>query len=86
MMPTARAPILDPQTATGDTARFFEATTHLRGRIPNSARVWAHIPHIVRFHLLAGTVLQREGAGGSLSCKIKEMAVLRTSHVNSCHY
>jgi hypothetical protein len=82
----SRIPILDPQTATGETARFFEATARFRGRVPNSSLVWGHIPHIAQFQLLAGAGLQREGGGGVLSCRIKEMAVLKTSHVNSCRY
>jgi hypothetical protein len=81
-----RAPIVDIDTARGETARFFEASAQMRGRIPNSTRVWGHIPYIAKFQLSAGTVLQREGAGGVLSCRIKEMAVLKTSHVNTCNY
>lgn len=81
-----RAPILDPATASGETARFFGASAQMRGRIPNSTRVWGHIPYLAKFQLPAGAVLQREGAGGYLSCRIKEMAVLKTSHVNSCNY
>lgn len=82
----SRAPIIDPASATGQTALFFEATTELRGRVPNSSRVWGHNPHLAKFQLPLGTALQREGAGGILSCRIKEMAVLKTSHVNTCHY
>ncbi len=81
-----RAPIIDPATATGEVQRFFEASAQMRGRIPNSTRVWAHIPYLAKFQLPAGTVLQREGAGGVLSCRIKEMAILKTSHVNTCNY
>ena len=81
-----RAQIPDIGQATGETARFFAATAQMRGRVPNSSRVWGHIPHIAKFQLPVGTVLQREGAGGVLSCRIKEMAVLKTSHVNSCNY
>ena len=81
----SRVPITDPLTATGETARFFEASKQFRGRVPNSARVWGHIPHVTKFQLLAGIGLQREG-GGMLSCRIKEMAVLKTSHVNGCAY
>ena len=83
---TVRAPIIDPQTASGEVARFFEASGALRGRVPNSSRVWGHVPHVAKFHLLASVSLQREGAGGVLSCRIKEMAVLKTSHVNTCAY
>jgi len=81
-----RAPIIDPATASGEAQRFFEATAQMRGRIPNSSRVWGHIPYLAKFQLPAGAVLQREGAGGVLSCRIKEMAVLKTSHVNTCNY
>jgi hypothetical protein len=82
----SRISTVDPKTATGEVARFFEATTQFRGRVPNSSLVWGHIPHIAKFQLLAGAGLQREGGGGLLSCRIKEMAVLKTSHVNRCAY
>ena len=81
-----RAPILELETARGETARFFGATSQMRGRVPNSSRVWGHIPYLAKFQLPLGTVLQREGAGGVLSCRIKEMAILKTSHVNTCSY
>ena len=41
----------DPDKAEGITAKFFEASKKLRGRIPNSVRAWAHIPHIAKFFL-----------------------------------
>ena len=82
----SRVAILDPKTAEGEVAGFFEATARFRGRVPNSSLVWGHIPYIAKFQLLAGAGLQREGGGGVLSCRIKEMAVLKTSHVNRCAY
>lgn len=81
-----RAPILDIEAATGETASFFEASAQLRGRVPNSSRVMGHVPSLAKFQLPTGAALQREGAGGVLSCRIKEMAVLKTSHVNTCAY
>lgn len=81
-----RVPILDLETATGETARFFEFTAQLRGRVPNSGRVWGHVPYMAKFQLPAGVGLQREGAGGVLSCRIKEMGILKTSHINTCNY
>jgi len=82
----SRVTLIDPKTATGEVARFFEATAQFRGRVPNSSLVWGHIPYVAKYQLLAGAGLQREGGGGGLSCRIKEMAVLRTSHVNRCSY
>jgi hypothetical protein len=81
-----RVPLLEPEKATGENARFFQACTTFRGRVANSAKLWGHIPHIAKFQLLGGILPQREGAGAMLSSKIKEMGVLKTSHVNSCAY
>ena len=83
---TARVELIDPVTAEGDLANFFEATKQFRGRIPNSARAWAHIPHIGKLFLALGAALQREGAGGVLTCKLKEMCIIKTSQINNCNY
>jgi len=82
----ARVSIPDPALVTTDTARLFDAQRELRGRIPNSALVWAHIPHVAKFRLPAALALQSEGLGGRLSSRLKEIAVLKTSYVNSCAY
>ena len=82
----ARVEIIDPQSASGEIARFFEVCTQAYGRVPNSIRVWAHMPFVANFQLLSGAPVQREGAGAVLSTRIKEMAVLRTSHLNGCAY
>ena len=83
---TARVELIDPASATGERAKFFEATKDFRGRIPNSSRAWAHIPHIAKLFLAFGAALQREGAGGVLTCKIKEMCIIKTSQINTCNY
>ncbi|MFC1491952.1 hypothetical protein ACFLQ0_05145 [Nitrospinota bacterium] len=82
----SRIPLLNVDEATGDTALFFEATKEFLGRVPNAARTLGHTPHIAKFFIAFNATLQREGAGGLLSCKIKEMVVLKTSHVNNCAY
>lgn len=78
--------LLDPQEAAGDTALFFEATREFLGRIPNSARAMANTPYVARFYLPFNATLQREGMGGLLTCRIKEIVVLKTSFVNACAY
>lgn len=83
----ARVPIPDIEAATGEARRFFDASAQMRGRVPNSSRMWGgYIPYIARLHLAASVPMHREGAGGVLSAKIKEMAVLKTSFVNTCNY
>jgi hypothetical protein len=81
-----RVPMVDPETATGEIAHFFTGSTTFRGRVANSARMWGHVPYIAKFHLLASITPAREGAGEVLPCRIKELAVLMTSHVNGCNY
>ena len=70
----------------GETARFFEATTRMLGRVPHSFRILANTPLVARMLLLFNATMQREGAGSVLACKIKEMAVIKTSHLNGCNY
>ncbi len=82
----ARISLPDPNAAIGSLARLFSAQRELRGRIPNSALAWAHIPHVAKFRLPAALALQSEGLGGALSARIKEIAVLRTSYLNTCAY
>ena len=83
---TSKIELLDPEDATGDTARYFEATREFLGRIPNSALALANTPYIARFYLPFNATLQREGMGGLLTCRIKEIVVLKTSFVNACAY
>ncbi len=82
----SKIPLLDPADATGDTARYFEATREFLGRIPNSALAMANTPYIARLYLPFNATLQREGMGGLLTCRIKEIVVLKTSFVNACAY
>ena len=56
------------------------------GRVPNSYRVLAQVPQVSKFLILFNAVIQREGAGSLLSTRIKEMVVIKTSHINACSY
>ena len=87
MTDSARVPILDPEAPATEAARnLFSAYTAFRGRVANSSRIWAHNPYLAKFNLLAAILPQREGAGQLLPASVKEMAILKTSHVNSCNY
>ncbi len=83
---TSKIQMVNPRNAAGDTARFFEATREFLGRIPHSARVMANTPYVARLYLPFNATLQREGMGGLLTCRIKEIVVLKTSFVNACAY
>ena len=86
MTDECRVKLLNTDDATGTMALYFKAVTQLLGRVPNTRRVGAHFPMMTIFQLPFTAVLQREGGGGLLSGKIKEMAIIKTSHLNGCNY
>ena len=82
----SRIPMIPPEEAEGDVAKLYDAATRLLGRVPNALRVKANSPHVAKMQLLLTAVLQREGGGSVLSTKIKEMVIIKTSHLNGCDY
>ena len=82
----ARVRLIHPEEAEGEAARFLQGSIQLRGRATNAARAWANIPHVAKYYLPFGATLQREGLGGVLSSRIKEMVIIKTSQVNGCDY
>jgi hypothetical protein len=65
---------------------MFTAVTAMLGRVPNSYKVLARSPLVAKMLVPFNAVVQREGAGSVLSTKIKEMVVIKTSHINACSY
>ena len=78
--------MIEPEDATGDVAVLYEAVEQMLGRVPHSYRVMAQSPHVAKMLVPFNAVLQRQGAGSVLSTKIKEMVVIKTSHLNGCAY
>lgn len=81
-----RIKMIDTETAEGEVADLFEAATAMLGRVPNFYRFLAHSPLVAKALLPFNAVMQRQGAGSILSTRIKEMVVIKTSHVNGCKY
>ena len=86
MSARARASLIDPKDAEGILKLYFNSVKKFLNRIPNTRRIGAHSPMIAMLMLPFTAALQREGAGGVLSSKIKEMAIIKTSHLNGCKY
>jgi hypothetical protein len=82
----SRIKMIDVDSAEGEVARYFQGAVDMLGRVPNSYRVMARSPLTAKMLLPFNAVMQREGAGSILSARIKEMAVIKTSHVNGCAY
>lgn len=83
-----RVPFLTDQEADREPASraFFEGCRELIGRVPNSMRVYGRLPEIAPWFLAFLVSLQREGAGGHLDGRTKELVVLKTSMTNACDY
>lgn len=79
-------PLVDPATATGETARFLEAARQLYGGISNATRMWAHIPYIAKAFPPYQMVMERAGAGGMLPRTLTAMILLRTANLNAAAY
>ncbi|MDW3178901.1 MAG: hypothetical protein R8J94_16030 [Acidimicrobiia bacterium] len=81
-----RIKLIRPDDAQGDTKVLFDAVDAMLGRVPASYQAMAHSPHVAKMLVPFNAVLQREGAGSVLETKIKEMVVIKTSHLNGCAY
>ncbi len=81
-----RISMIDPATATGDVAMLFDAVTAMLGRVPNSYRIIGNSPLVAKMLVPFNAVVQRQGAGSVLSTRLKEMVVIKTSHLNGCKY
>jgi uncharacterized peroxidase-related enzyme len=65
---------------------LFEGARALIARVPNAFRVRGNLPQFAVWELALTASLQREGGGGTLDGRTKELIVLKTSMVNQCDY
>ena len=82
----SRVNMIDPDDAYGEVAVLYEAVESMLGRVPHSYRVMGNSPHVAKMLVPFNAVLQRQGAGSVLTTKLKEMVVIKTSHLNGCAY
>ena len=81
-----RVLLLGPATTTGDAAHFFAAAERLLGGVPNTVRVWGHVPHVGKLVLPFFVAIERAGCGSVLPAALKLLVIARTSHINSANY
>ena len=81
-----RLPKIEREDISGDLEHFYGAVTQLLGRVPNFYRTISHAPWLVMLMLGFNAAVQRQWPGTRLPGRIKEMVVIKTSHVNGCHY
>ena len=82
----SRIKMIDDGEVNGEVKVLFDGVTAMLGRVPNSYRVLARVPLVSKLLLPFNASMQREGAGSLLTSKIKEMVIIKTSHINACNY
>ena len=82
----ARLSLVDVESLTGPVGTRYNYVKRAIGRINTMVKVTAHLPEVAKFLLLLPMTFQREGAGGLLSTRVKEMVVLKTSQLNGCNH
>jgi len=82
----SRIPLLSREEAKGEIARTFDMLDNFQRHQVNSTRATAHSPFLARIFYPLVQTLMREGLGTVLPSKIKEIAVIKTSHLNGCDY
>ncbi|MGE0255054.1 MAG: carboxymuconolactone decarboxylase family protein [Alphaproteobacteria bacterium] len=77
---------IPPESVDGEVAEFYAAVTGMIGRVPNSVRTMAHAPFLAMLFLPFQVATQREWPGTHISGRLKELVVIKTSHINECEY
>ena len=74
---------LDRDTVDQKTAEVFDHYQKIRGNVPNMFRTMAHRPEIMRSMVAHFRAVMESG---TLSQKLKELVIVRTSQINRCEY
>jgi alkylhydroperoxidase family enzyme len=74
---------LDRDTVDQKTAEVFDHYQKLRGNVPNMFRTMAHRPEIMRSMVAHFRAVMESG---TLSQKLTELVIVRTSQINRCEY
>ena len=78
----ARLPVVDPDTATGESKQLFARVKSALGVIPNMTKVMANSPALLDGYLaLAGAL-----TNGKLDAGTRELIAITVAEVNGCEY
>lgn len=80
-----RLPRITDEEATPELRAVFDGARQMLGFVSNSTRTIAHSPWVVKWLTPFTAAVQRE-SGGVLDARTKELAVIRTSVVNTCAF
>lgn len=72
--------------ATGPAKALFEASNKMLGRTANLMRILSHSPYVARWILPFIAAVRQPNAGAVSDVRLRNLAVLKTSTLNDCHY
>ena len=72
--------------ATGLAKEIFASSNQLLGRTANLVRILAHSPYLARWFLPFVAAVRQPNAGAVSDVRLRNLATLKTSTVNGCHY
>ncbi len=74
---------LDRDEVDSQTQSIYDHFIHERGNVPNMFRTVAHRPEILRTVIAHFRAVMETG---TISKKLKELVIVRTSQINHCEY
>ena len=72
--------------ATGLAKEIFDSSNQLLGRTANLVRILAHSPYLARWFLPFVAAVRQPDAGAVCDVRLRNLATLKTSTLNGCHY
>lgn len=83
---TQRIRGISDEEAVGAAKDLFEASNKMLGRTANLMRILSHSPYVARWILPFITAVRQPDAGAVSDVRLRNLAVLKTSTINDCHY
>lgn len=83
---TQRLKGISDEEATGVVEQIFDTSNQLLGRTSNLVRILAHSPYLARWFLPLVAAVRQPHAGAVSDVRLRNLAVLKTSTLNDCHY
>jgi alkylhydroperoxidase family enzyme len=83
---TQRLRGISDEEASGLAKEIFASSNQLLGRTANLVRILAHSPYLARWFLPFVAAVRQPSAGAVSEVRLRNLAVLKTSTINDCHY
>lgn len=83
---TQRLKGISDEEATGVVKQVFDTSNQLLGRTANLVRILCHSPYVARWFLPLVAAVRQPKAGAVSEVRLRNLAVLKTSTINDCHY